>query len=206
MSIPHGEGTGDRRYGAMAESAFYSSGLRFQCTRCSRCCRYTPGYVFLSQKDLEALVAALGISRRAFLDAYCRKVAFGPVKRISLKEKPNLDCIFWENQESALEARRNESALEARRNESALEARRNESALEARRNESALEARRGGCAVYDSRPLQCRSFPFWSSFLSSQEEWRECAAQCPGIGKGPLHPKRVIDRWLALRREEGFIE
>ena len=154
----------------MSEDAFYRSGLRFQCTRCSRCCRHTPGYVFLSRKDLEALLPALGVGRREFLNKYCRRVVFGPVKRISLKEKPNLDCIFWEN------------------------------------NESAPEARRGGCSVYDSRPLQCQSFPFWSSCLSSREEWMECAAQCPGIGRGHLHRKLEVDRWLARRREDGFIE
>ena len=146
---------------ALTGEAFYGSGLRFHCTRCSRCCRHTPGHVFLSRADLEALVKASGVDRGKFLRRYCRRVPFGPVKRISLKEKRNLDCVFWEKE---------------------------------------------GCAVYDARPLQCRSFPFWSSSLSSREEWEEIAAQCPGIGRGPLHPRGEIDRWLSRRLEDGLLE
>ena len=39
----------------MGARVFYSDGLRFECTRCSRCCRHTPGYVFLSENDVERL-------------------------------------------------------------------------------------------------------------------------------------------------------
>ena len=145
----------------MFQKTFYAAGLRFECTRCSRCCRHTPGYVFLSRKDIDALLAMLGAEKREFLHRYCRHVSYGTVKRISLKEKPNLDCIFWEND---------------------------------------------GCSVYDARPLQCRSFPFWSVCLSSREEWERFSRQCPGIGRGPLHPKAEIGRWLARRLKEGLIE
>jgi uncharacterized protein len=140
---------------------FYGAGLRFQCTRCSRCCRHTPGYVFLSSADLETLLEATGLGRDELMRRYCRKVDMGLARRVSLKEKPNLDCIFWEN---------------------------------------------GGCSVYEARPLQCRSFPFWSSCVSSRDEWELHAAQCPGIGKGALHSRTEIERWLARRIENGLLE
>ncbi|MGA2614974.1 MAG: YkgJ family cysteine cluster protein [Spirochaetia bacterium] len=145
----------------MAKDVFYNTGLRFACTRCSKCCRLTPGYVFLSEADIAPLVAALGVERQAFFHRYCRRVRFGPVLRLSLREKPNVDCILWEN---------------------------------------------GGCSVYEARPLQCRSFPFWSSCLSSPEEWQHHARQCPGIGTGPLHSRQEIEKWLAQRMKEPFIE
>jgi Fe-S-cluster containining protein len=103
----------------------------------------------------------LGVDRKEFLSSYCRRVAFGPVKRVSLTEKPNLDCVFWES---------------------------------------------GGCAVYEARPLQCRSFPFWSSQLGTREDWEGCAARCPGVGKGRLHDRGEIEGWLRLRLDEGFLE
>jgi uncharacterized protein len=81
----------------MSEDVFYAQGLRFQCTRCSRCCRHTPGYVFLSSRDLEALCASTAMTASAFRAEYCRVVDLGIVTRLSLKEKPNFDCIFWEN-------------------------------------------------------------------------------------------------------------
>jgi Fe-S-cluster containining protein len=74
---------------------FFSEGLRFECTRCSRCCRGSPGYVFLSRDDLRALAAGLGISARRILDRYCRTVAVNGLQRVSLRERPNYDCIFW---------------------------------------------------------------------------------------------------------------
>jgi uncharacterized protein len=37
------------------------------------------------------------------------------------------------------------------------------------------------CGVYQARPSQCRTFPFWPENLSSEEAWRETAATCEGI-------------------------
>ena len=79
------------------EKNFYDSGLRFECTRCSACCRHTPGYVFLSASDADRLAAALKLTRAEFLRQYCRSVDVGLARRVSLKEKPNFDCILWEN-------------------------------------------------------------------------------------------------------------
>ena len=140
---------------------FYESGLRFECTRCSKCCRHTPGYVFLSSADLDVLAKASSLTNTQFLDRYCRKVDLGLARRISLREKPNMDCILWEN---------------------------------------------GGCSRYGSRPLQCRSFPFWSACVASDEEWQIHARNCPGMGKGVVHSKQEIEGWLNRRVEEGFLE
>ncbi len=75
---------------------FYSEGLRFECTRCHACCRLEPGYVFLSERDIERLMTATRLSRTDFLARYCREVPVGEGLMISLKEKPNYDCIFWD--------------------------------------------------------------------------------------------------------------
>ncbi len=37
---------------------------------------------------------------------------------------------------------------------------------------------RGGCVVYDVRPQQCRTFPFWDYFKSNRQELHD---ECPGI-------------------------
>ena len=44
----------------------------------------------------------------------------------------------------------------------------------------------GRCRIYAVRPLQCRTWPFWPSNLSSPRAWQEAAARCPGIGSGRL--------------------
>jgi Fe-S-cluster containining protein len=42
------------------------------------------------------------------------------------------------------------------------------------------------CQVYDARPRQCRTWPFWDSNLASPETWRETARHCPGCNRGKL--------------------
>lgn len=39
-----------------------------------------------------------------------------------------------------------------------------------------------GCSVYEARPLQCRTYPFWGRILASRVTWDLEAEQCPGIG------------------------
>lgn len=59
----------------MSSKAWYHKGLRFNCTACGECCRnhgdYT--YVYLTERELEAIPAFLGISREEFLRRHCTK-------------------------------------------------------------------------------------------------------------------------------------
>ncbi len=48
------------------------------------------------------------------------------------------------------------------------------------------------CGVYDVRPAQCRTWPFWISLLSTRESWERAGRTCPGLGKGPLHGVQQI--------------
>lgn len=41
----------------------------------------------------------------------------------------------------------------------------------------------GKCGVYEARPVQCRTFPFWPELMSPQS-WNALKPVCPGIGKG----------------------
>jgi Fe-S-cluster containining protein len=117
--------------------------------------------VFLSPQDLATLTQAARLTEDEFLRRYCRSVDLGLARRVSLREKPNLDCILWEN---------------------------------------------SGCSRYEARPLQCRSFPFWSACVTSRQEWENHAKSCPGMGHGSIHPREEIDGWLARRLSEGFLE
>lgn len=136
------------------EHTLSKNGLRFECTRCSNCCRHEPGYVFLSRRDIERICRGLGIDEPDMVLKYCRTVHVGEFKKLSLKEKKNYDCIFWEND---------------------------------------------GCSIYEHRPLQCRSYPFWMKNVESENSWRETSKQCPGIGKGKLYKQKEIEAWLTAR-------
>jgi Fe-S-cluster containining protein len=55
-----------------------------------------------------------------------------------------------------------------------------------------------GCSIYEARPVQCRTYPFWASMLDSEETWRSAAAFCPGAGKGGIVSKKFIESCMDL--------
>jgi len=82
----------------MERTPFYASGLKFSCKRCSACCRYDAGFVYLSQIDLQMLLDAVKMDKNEFITEYCRWVIdWSGEEVLSLKEKSNRDCVFWEN-------------------------------------------------------------------------------------------------------------
>ncbi|MFO0973201.1 MAG: YkgJ family cysteine cluster protein [Phycisphaerae bacterium] len=50
------------------------------------------------------------------------------------------------------------------------------------------------CGIYPVRPLQCRSWPFWTSNVESPATWAEASRTCPGIDHGPRFTQVRIDR------------
>lgn len=40
------------------------------------------------------------------------------------------------------------------------------------------------CSVYEDRPGQCKTWPFWPSNLKSRAAWERAAKTCPGIDRG----------------------
>ena len=54
------------------------------------------------------------------------------------------------------------------------------------------------CQVYEVRPRQCRTWPFWESNVRTQEAWEETCQVCPGSGHGRLHRLDAINQQLAV--------
>ena len=48
------------------------------------------------------------------------------------------------------------------------------------------------CQVYDARPRQCRTWPFWPSNLASSAAWEDTAQRCRGCNRGRLVPLESI--------------
>jgi len=57
-----------------------------------------------------------------------------------------------------------------------------------------------GCTVYEERPSQCRSYPFWRSVLYDRESWEVEAGHCEGIGRGETVDAEAIHEWLRITR------
>lgn len=138
---------------------WYKDGLRFKCTGCGKCCTGTPGYVWVSPAEAEALAAHLQISVEEFIKKYTRRVG----DRLSLTERKNqgnYDCVF-------------------------------------------LEGKR--CTVYESRPKQCRTYPWWPENVSSKEEWEEEGVRCEGINlpDAPLISLQEIQKHLPKEKDSN---
>ena len=129
---------------------FYKDGLYFSCKRCSFCCGHSPGFVYLSLRDLTELRNHLKMSVSEFVKKYCRWAEYYEGRQVlALLEKKNYDCILWEN----------------------------------------------GCSCYESRPVQCSTYPFWSWMVKDKSMWEECARDCPGMNnkEGKLWTREEIE-------------
>lgn len=126
---------------------WYREGLRFQCTGCGDCCTGEPGFVWVNQKEIEALAEHLALGVEEFAESFVRPVG----RRKSLLEYPSGDCVFFDRVHRS-------------------------------------------CKVYEFRPRQCRTWPFWDSNLATQADWEETCRSCPGCGRGPVVALEVIER------------
>ena len=61
-----------------------------------------------------------------------------------------------------------------------------------------FDRQRRACKVYNARPRQCRTWPFWASNLRTPECWAEMARHCPGANHGPLVPLSKIEDQLGV--------
>jgi hypothetical protein len=124
------------------ETSWFAAGLRFECVGCGACCGGEEGNVWVTDADIERMAPATGMPAEEFRREYVKDVG----TRKSLRERPNGECVMYEN----------------------------------------------GCRVYEARPEQCASWPFWLGNLESEEKWRAIAARCPGMGRGRLYSREEI--------------
>lgn len=56
------------------------------------------------------------------------------------------------------------------------------------------------CSVYEARPLQCRTWPFWDSNIESPAAWKHTCKVCPGSGQGNLYTiEQIQERAAAMK-------
>ena len=125
---------------------WFDDGLRFKCTGCGKCCTGSPGYVYLSKKDIDTLADHFNTSKEEFTKKYTR---FVDGTYALLDRSGSHDCIFLKNNQ---------------------------------------------CIVYEARPSQCRTFPWWLGHLRTPKDWEEASKRCEGINhpEAPLVPSLKI--------------
>lgn len=128
---------------------WFSEGLRFKCTGCGKCCTGSPGYVYLSQPDLDRFSTYFGITQEEFTKKYAR---FIDGQYALLDEADSDACLFLKDKR---------------------------------------------CSVYDARPTQCRTFPWWVYHLREARDWEEAGKRCEGIN----HPDAPLISSLHIQEQ-----
>src|ERR1017187_104583 len=95
------------------DQPWHHAGLRFRCTQCGHCCTGAPGFVWVTDAEIQAIADFLGESVEQVTARHTRVEHRGR----SLREKANGDCVFYD--------------------------------------------KTAGCTIYEARPAQCRTWPFW---------------------------------------------
>ena len=70
-------------------------------------------------------------------------------------------------------------------------------------NWNCVMLKNGRCTIYNQRPIQCRTYPFWIQNILSEENWEETAEECPGVGAGRLY---TVDEISRIAQEECTID
>jgi uncharacterized protein len=112
---------------------YHTEKLHFSCTQCGKCCTGSPGYVWVTEKEIEVIARHLNLTPKEVVMRYTRRVGH----RLSLVErKSDYSCIFLKDDQ---------------------------------------------CTLYDARPTQCRTYPFWPSIMKSKENWEKEKSFCEGM-------------------------
>lgn len=60
-----------------------------------------------------------------------------------------------------------------------------------------FQGRDGRCTVYEVRPFQCSSWPFWPENFRTDSEHRNLLRECPGSGSGKYHTPEEVKQLLS---------
>jgi len=152
---------------------WYKQGLNFTCTCCGNCCTGGPGYVWISEEEIRLLAKHLGLTPEETVEEHCRKID----GKFSLKESRSVsgkyDCVFLKEIKPPRTSRKGDAIVQAKR----------------------------VCGIYEVRPLQCRTWPFWPENLESKAAWEGETRKCPGMNTGKhysvsqIHALRDTEEW-----------
>lgn len=144
---------------SLSQGPWYVAGLAFECLGCGRCCAGPEeGYVWVTDDEIAAIAAFLGLSDKQMRRRYIRKAGRG---QSLVEQKGSNDCIFLtpDNGDGRT------------------------------------------CRIYEVRPVQCRTWPFWQSNIRNPESWAEAGMKCPGINRGAVHSAEQIEAKSRATRE-----
>ena len=146
---------GGKNINPPGSNQWFKDGLAFGCTGCGKCCKMD-GDVWLSPEEQPAIAAALGETVGTFREKYTRQI---------LKEWA---CLNYNNVSSS-------SSLSSLSSEALTTT--TTTTIDTTTTTTGVGcvflSNEGQCRIYETRPVQCRTYPFWPSLLEDREAWEE---------------------------------
>lgn len=65
------------------------------------------------------------------------------------------------------------------------------------KNPDCMFLKNKGCSIYEARPVQCRTWPFWPEVMNAKAWKKEVVDFCPGVNKGKVWSREEIEKNLA---------
>jgi Fe-S-cluster containining protein len=147
-------------------------GIEFSCLMCGDCCRgFNDGEVYLYKDDILKLANHLNLKGKVGLREFARKY----IKVIN-------DSFFWKKPGAERGKTYKFKTLGFRFMGD---------------DEHCQFLKNNQCSVHESRPFQCRCFPFWQIMVSNTKNFYNYSKKCPGLRelKGKFYSKEKILEW-----------
>ncbi len=169
------------------------SGLYFTCTQCGKCCsKEQEGYIFIFQDDVDKISANLKISEEKLAEKYLSTTDY--------------EFTLWDDELKDTQMTKVYPTL----------------ILNNERNQDCIflfeKSGRKLCKIYQSRPSQCKLFPFWNLVITSEENFISTSHSCPGLNspddsvglyspekiKELVHQERQVERdfYIKMRNND----
>lgn len=161
------------------DDVWYRRGLSFACTSCGNCCSGPSGTVRFNRSEADEMARVLGVEVEEFYARY----ATLELGKEALLDDQDEDGI---EEELGSERRGRWTLREIEIGE------RDFDCVFLDREKSPPLAL---CRIYEARPAQCRTWPFWPSNLRSDRSWYwvKRNTPCPGMDRGPTFSLEEIE-------------
>eukprot|EP00536_Pseudo-nitzschia_multiseries_P007499 jgi/Psemu1/18089/gm1.18089_g len=151
--------------------------LPFDCTGCGNCCK-TTGNVYMSPEEVEAAASHLHQTVPDFIDAYAAYKLESPTSASASASTPTRTPTPTPTRTTrSVSAGDGDVPWILLRNSDAPAP----VTVTAEEGESApappacvfLDRETNRCGIYEVRPVQCSTYPFWSNMLESERHWND---------------------------------
>lgn len=120
------------------------SSLPFECTSCGKCCQ-TKGHVYMNPDEFEAAANLLEVSKQDFIQQFA--------SHKSVETKSNGEERVWIRLRDDSQLSENDQSKES--------------------HGCIFLKEDNTCRIYEARPTQCSTYPFWPDLLASKKAWND---------------------------------